>query len=132
MTAHVIPCVGAVIKDGSGRLLLIRRGHEPGKGLWSIPGGRVEAGETDAAALVREVREETGLDVVPGPLVGSVRRPAGAAGEFDIRDYAASVVGGELVAGDDADDAVWAGPAELDALPMAAGLLGALRSWGAV
>jgi len=42
------------------------------------------------------------------------------------------VVGGELVAGDDADDAVWAGPAELDALPMAAGLLGALRSWGAV
>jgi 8-oxo-dGTP diphosphatase len=132
MTAHVIPCVGAVIKDGAGRLLLIKRGHEPGKGLWSIPGGRVEAGESDAAALVREVREETGLDVAPGPLVGTVRRPAGPGGEFDIRDYAASVTGGELAAGDDADDALWAGPAELDALPMAAGLLDALRSWGAV
>ena len=66
MTTHVIPCVGAVIKDGPGRLLLIKRGHEPGKGLWSIPGGRVEAGESDADALVREVREETGLVVAAG------------------------------------------------------------------
>jgi len=125
--------VGAVIKDGSGRLLLIKRGHEPGKGLWSIPGGRIEAGESDAAALVREVREETGLVVAPGRLIGSVLRPSGS-GEsvFDIRDYAASVIGGALVAGDDADDAVWAGPAELDTLPLAAGLLDALRSWGAV
>ena len=125
--------MGAVIKDGSGRLLLIKRGHEPGKGLWSIPGGRIEAGESDAAALVREVREETGLVVAPGRLIGSVLRPSGS-GEsvFDIRDYAASVIGGALVAGDDADDAVWAGPAELDTLPLAAGLLDALRSWGAV
>ena len=61
-----IPCVGAVIKDETGRLLLIRRGHEPGAGLWSIPGGRIEPGESDLAALVREVREETGLDVVAG------------------------------------------------------------------
>src|SRR5712691_10819704 len=68
-----IPCVGAVIKDDAGRLLLIKRGHEPGKGLWSVPGGRVEAGETDQEALVREVREETGLVVTAGPLIGSVR-----------------------------------------------------------
>jgi len=131
---HVIPCVGAVIKDDTGRLLLIKRGHEPGKGLWSIPGGRIEAGETDATALVREVREETGLLVTPGRLIGSVRRPADGDGDrvFDIRDYAASVDGGTLIPGDDADDAVWAGPAELDALPLAAGLLDALRSWGAV
>jgi 8-oxo-dGTP diphosphatase len=131
---HVIPCVGAVIKDGSGRLLLIKRGHEPGKGLWSIPGGRVEAGESDTAALVREVREETGLLVTPGRLMGSVRRPAGGGGDgaFDIRDYAAAVAGGALVPGDDADDAAWAGPAELDALPLTEGLLDALRSWGAV
>jgi 8-oxo-dGTP diphosphatase len=132
VTQHVIPCVGAVIKDGSGRLLLIKRGHEPGKGLWSIPGGRVEAGESDAAALVREVREETGLLVTPGRLIGGVRRPAGGAGVLDIRDYAATVTGGTLVPGDDADDAVWAGPAELDALPLADGLLDALRSWGAL
>jgi 8-oxo-dGTP diphosphatase len=131
---HVIPCVGAVIKDGAGRLLLIKRGHEPGKGLWSIPGGRIEAGESDAAALVREVREETGLLVTPGRLIGSVRRPSGPGGDgmLDIRDYAAAVTGGILVPGDDADDAVWAGPAELAALPLTDGLLDALRSWGAV
>jgi 8-oxo-dGTP diphosphatase len=126
--------VGAVIKDHSGRLLLIKRGHEPGKGLWSIPGGRVEAGESDAAALVREVREETGLVVAPGRLIGSVHRPAGGGGDgvFDIRDYAAAVTGGALVPGDDADDAVWAGPAELDTLPLTEGLLSTLRSWGVV
>jgi 8-oxo-dGTP diphosphatase len=123
-----------VIKDESGRLLLIKRGHEPGKGLWSIPGGRVEAGESDADALVREVREETGLIVTPGRLIGSVRRPAGMAGssEFDIRDYAVSVIGGTLIPGDDADDAIWAGPAELASLPLTDGLLAALRSWDVV
>lgn len=138
MTAHVVPCVGAVIKDGDGRLLLIRRGHEPGKGLWSIPGGRIEAGESDAAALVREVLEETGLVVTQGRLIGSVRRPPGGApggaggSVLDIRDYEATITGGVLAAGDDADDAVWAGPAELDTLPLAEGLLDALRSWGAL
>ena len=132
VTIHVIPCVGAVIKDGSGRLLLIKRGHEPGKGLWSIPGGRVEAGESDADALVREVREETGLVVAADRLIGGVRRPAGAGREFDIRDYAATVTGGELTPGDDADEAVWAGPAEMAALPLTPGLLEALRSWGVV
>ena len=132
MTIIVIPCVGAVIKDRSGRLLLIRRGHEPGKGQWSIPGGRVEAGESDAEALAREVREETGLVVAVGRLLGSVRRPAGDGREFDIRDYAATVTGGALVPGDDADDAAWAGPAELDGLPLTSGLLETLRSWGVV
>jgi 8-oxo-dGTP diphosphatase len=133
VSTHLIPCVGAVIRDDAGRLLLVKRGHEPGKGLWSIPGGRVEEGESDAAAVVREVREETGLVVVPGRLIGSVRRPVGGdGGVFDIRDYAAAVTGGALVPGDDADDAVWAGPAELDTLPLTAGLLDTLRSWGVV
>ncbi len=128
----MIPCVGAVIKDGAGRLLLIKRGHEPGKGLWSIPGGRIEPGESDEAALVREVREETGLVVTAGRLIGAVRRPAGAGSVLDIRDYAAEVTGGTLVPGDDADDAVWASAAELDGLPLTDGLLEALRSWGAI
>jgi 8-oxo-dGTP diphosphatase len=147
MTTHVIGCVGAVIKDGAGRLLLIKRGHEPGKGLWSIPGGRIEPGESDEAALVREVREETGLAVTAGRLIGAVRRPAGGAAPggsggpggpggpgavLDIRDYAAEVTGGTLVPGDDADEAVWADAADLDRLPLTDGLLDALRAWGAL
>jgi 8-oxo-dGTP diphosphatase len=135
----VIPCVGAVIKDDQGRLLLIKRGHEPGAGLWSLPGGRIEPGETDAQALVREMREETGLEVQAGPLLGSVRRsapggPAAAGGQkntvLDIRDYAATITGGTLRAGDDAADARWVAVSELPRLPITEGLVEALTSWG--
>src|ERR1700734_1979742 len=108
----VIPCVGAVIKDDQGRLLLIKRGHEPGAGLWSLPGGRIEPGETDAQALVREMREETGLLVEAGALIGTVRRPAGDGDVFDIADYAATVTGGLLRAGDDAAEARWVAASE--------------------
>ncbi|HEY2489892.1 MAG TPA: NUDIX domain-containing protein [Streptosporangiaceae bacterium] len=126
----IVPCVGAIITDAAGRLLLIKRGHEPGKGLWSIPGGRVEPGETDEQAVIREVREETGLVVQPGRLIGAVRRPAPAGAMLDIRDYAATVTGGTLAAGDDADDARWAGPAELPGLSLTDGLAEALTDWG--
>jgi len=122
--------VGAVITDRAGRLLLIKRGHEPGVGLWSLPGGRVEEGETDAQALVRELREETGLSVSPVRLLGSVQRPARAPAVLDIRDYSATVTGGTLTAGDDAADARWVDPADLAALPLTEGLIEALTSWG--
>jgi 8-oxo-dGTP diphosphatase len=124
----VIQCVGAVIKDGQGRLLLIKRGHEPGAGLWSIPGGRIEPGETDEQAVIREIREETGLVVVPGRLVGRVRRPGGDGTVLDIRDYAAEVTGGTLAAGDDAADARWV--ADAGRLPLTEGLAEALTAWG--
>lgn len=128
----VIPCVGAVIVDSLGRLLLIKRGHEPGAGLWSLPGGRVEPGETDTAALVREMREECGLDVNPGALAGRVRRPAGNGAVFDIRDYLTTVAGGTLIPGDDAAEARWVPVAELGSLALTDGLLAALTEWGVV
>lgn len=100
-------CVGGVVIDASGRLLLIQRAHEPGRGLWTLPGGRVEAGETDGQALVREMAEETGLAVAVGPLLGRVTRPAGRGVVFDIADHACQAVGGEARAGSDAADLRW-------------------------
>ena len=125
-----IPCVGAVVRDGAGRLLLIKRGHDPEAGRWSLPGGRIEPGETDAQALVREMREETGLTVLPGPLLGAVERPGPGGSVLDIRDYAATVTGGTLAAGDDAADARWVAAADVPRLPLTSGLADALASWG--
>ena len=77
MPAPRVPCVEAIIKDEAGRLLLIQRGHDPEAGRWSLPGGRIEPGESDEQAVVREIQEETGLRVTCGPLVGSVMRLTG-------------------------------------------------------
>ena len=129
MSGAEIPCVGAVVKDEQGRLLLIKRGHEPGAGLWSLPGGRIEPGETDAEALVREMLEETGLKVAPGRLLGSVKRPGLDGDVIDIRDYAATVISGTLRAGDDAADAMWASVADLGSLAVTDGLVEALTTW---
>ena len=130
MSGSEIPCVGAVIKDGQGRLLLIKRGHEPGAGLWSLPGGRIEPGETDAEALVREMREETGLTVEVGRLLGRVQRPWLRGDVIDIRDYAATVVGGTLRPGDDAADARWVKTGDMDEMEMTEGLAEVLTRWG--
>ncbi|MGH3192795.1 MAG: NUDIX hydrolase [Streptosporangiaceae bacterium] len=129
MSGTEIPCVGAVVKDAQGRLLLIKRGHEPGAGLWSLPGGRIEPGETDAQALVREMLEETGLTVEPGRLIGSVKRPGRGGDVIDIRDYAATVISGTLRAGDDAADARWVSAADLGSLAVTEGLIEALTGW---
>ena len=125
-----IPCVGAIIKDGSGRLLLVQRGHDPEAGRWSLPGGRIEPGETDEQALIREVREETGLTVICQHLVGSVKRSASRGAVLDIRDYAATVTGGRLAAGDDAADVRWVSPAGLTDLVLTSGLAETLTAWG--
>jgi ADP-ribose pyrophosphatase YjhB (NUDIX family) len=119
------PCVGAVIRDEDGRLLLVLRGHEPAAGLWSLPGGRVEPGETDETALAREVLEETGLEVSVGPVVGKVR-----IGDYVIADHACTVVGGAVRAGDDAADVRWVEVHHLDDLPLTDGLVATLREWG--
>jgi ADP-ribose pyrophosphatase YjhB (NUDIX family) len=127
-----IDAVGAIITDASGRLLLIKRGHEPEAGRWSLPGGRIEPGESDQQALVREVREETGLEVVPGRLIGTVERPWPGGRVLAIRDYAAAVTGGDLTAGDDADDARWVSPRHFAELPLTTGLEEVLYGWGVV
>jgi 8-oxo-dGTP diphosphatase len=125
-----VPCVGAIVRDQAGRLLLIQRGHEPETGRWSLPGGRLEPGESDPQAVVRETREETGLQVTCGPLVGSVERPGLGGAVLDIRDYSATVTGGTLTAGDDAADARWVSPTDLAGLPLTSGLAETLTAWG--
>jgi 8-oxo-dGTP diphosphatase len=122
--------VGAVVRDESGRLLLIRRGHPPGEGLWSLPGGRVEPGESDVAAVARELQEETGLRAEIGELVGVLSRPGPGDVVYDIYDYAATASGGTLRPGDDAADVRWVDDAELRTLPTTTGLLDALTEWG--
>ena len=122
-----VPCVGGLAYDADGRLLLIRRRHDPGRGVGSVPGGRVEAGESDAEAVVREVAEETGLVVEPGALVGTVRR-----GPYVIADYRCAVVGGLLQAGDDATEARWCDAAALASLPLVPLLYDTLREWDAL
>jgi ADP-ribose pyrophosphatase YjhB (NUDIX family) len=128
---RIVPCVGAVVHDASGRLLLIQRGHDPHRGLWSLPGGRIEPGESPEAALVREVREETGLDVVPGRMVGHVSI-SGDGVVFDVRDFACTLARPDQtpVAGDDAVAAVFADAATLETLPCTPRLVDTLRDWG--
>jgi ADP-ribose pyrophosphatase YjhB (NUDIX family) len=124
-----IPCVGAIVHDAAGRLLLVRRANPPAQGLWSIPGGRVEPGEDAEQAVVREVAEETRLEVTVERFVGSVVRDAPGGGRYLIADFACRVIGGRLAAGDDAADAGWFGAADLAALPTSPGLLDALTEW---
>jgi 8-oxo-dGTP diphosphatase len=128
---RLIPCVGAVVKDGGGRLLLIKRGHEPGAGLWSLPGGRIEPGETHEQAVAREILEETGLRVECHRLLGTAELPGPDGAVIHVSDYLAVVTGGALAAGDDAADARWVTAADLERLPLTKGLAGYLSAWGA-
>ena len=133
MEAARIACVGAIVRDDRGRLLMVRRGTAPGKGQWSIPGGRVEPGEGPAHAAVREVQEETGLRVAVTSLAGvvEVRGPAGVV--YEVEDFYAQVEAGTdprmVRAGDDAADVGWFGIDQLQGLDCVAGLLDALRRW---
>jgi ADP-ribose pyrophosphatase YjhB (NUDIX family) len=122
--AEPVEAVGGVVLDREGRLLLVRRGRPPSVGAWTLPGGRVEPGEALEAAVVREVREETGVDaVVVCPLgVVDVAREGFA---YAIHEHLLVVAPGRGPsppprAADDAADARWVARDELPALGVLA------------
>ena len=107
--------VGAVVVD-RGRVLLVRRGREPLKGQWSLPGGMLELGEALTAGVVREIHEETGLRVEPVELIELLDRIHREGDRiryhYVIADYLCRVAGGELKAASDADAVRWVERAE--------------------
>jgi 8-oxo-dGTP diphosphatase len=124
-------CVGAIAVSEE-RLLLIRRGRGPAAGAWSLPGGRVEAGETLAEAVVRELAEETGLEGVCDELVGWVER-MGPDHHFVILDFAVTVLEPrDPTPGDDAVEAEWVRLDEVAHRRLADGLAEFLHEHGIV
>ncbi|MDW8098608.1 MAG: NUDIX hydrolase [Anaerolineae bacterium] len=111
--------VGAVVVREDGCVLLVQRRQPPRSGEWSLPGGLVELGERLDEAVQREVREECGIEVQVGPLVGvfqPIERDATGAVRFHyvVLDYLACYAGGTICTSSDAGDAVWVSPDQLD------------------
>ena len=126
--------VGAVVFR-EGRVLLVRRGVPPSQGLWAIPGGALELGETLRQGAEREILEETGITILAGELVftgemmeqdvdGRIRF------HYVIIDFAANYVSGEVNGSDDASEARWVTPAELADLPATKTTMMLLRQLG--
>lgn len=115
--------VGAIIIEGDG-VVLVKRGHAPLQGRWSIPGGVLEVGETLRKAVVREALEETGLAIEPGELLGVFERvvpddEGRMKYHYVLIDFLCRRVAGELAAADDAEEARWFRREELPGLELA-------------
>ena len=125
-----VVAVGLVARDRAGRLLLVERGNPPHKGRWSLPGGRVEGGETIAAAAARELAEETGLEAAVGEIAGIVER-IGEGFHYLIVDLWAELADGAApVAAGDAADARLVDLDQLPGYPLSPGLAGFLAGIG--
>jgi 8-oxo-dGTP diphosphatase len=98
-------CDSILIEDGN--VLLVKRGREPFIGEWALPGGRIEEGETAEACTVREMKEETGLDVEAIKLTGIYSDPARDPRGIIAAAWLVKRTGGTVKGGDDADDARW-------------------------
>lgn len=130
------PRVGAgaiVIHDE--KILLVKRGADPGRGLWAIPGGTLQLGETLQACAAREILEETGIKVAVGEciyLFDLIERDEAGKIKFHfvVVDFAALYVEGEPKGADDAEEAGWFSPDELNNLPVSQNTLKALHSIG--
>ena len=121
--------VGAVVFNDADEILLIRRGKEPMYGRWMVPGGTLEWGETLEAAAVREVLEETGIEIRIDGFVEIIEAltPGETGFHFVIMDYVASAIGGTLQAGSDALEATWFGAAALNDLDLTADLVSVIE-----
>jgi ADP-ribose pyrophosphatase YjhB (NUDIX family) len=122
--------VGAVVFDPEGRVLLIRRGQPPSRGLWSLPGGRQEAGESLCECCRREILEETGIAVEPGPVVALAERRAEGF-HYVIVDFLAEVRAAAPPApASDVSDARWVALAELEGYALVQDLAEVIhRAW---
>jgi len=134
VTTGPVVAVGAIVID-KGAILLVKRDREPARGQWSLPGGRVEIGETLREALIREVREETGVDVDIDGLIGTAERvvrddDGEIAFHYVILDYVCTARSTEVKAGDDASDVRWVPVGEMADLHLTAGLVEFLADRG--
>lgn len=107
MKREPVVAASVIVVDASDCVLLIKRGHAPGEGLWSLPGGSVIKGETPRVAAQREALEETGLEVSIGTEVFVVSIELAPGKDYEIHGFLATAEPGEVCAGDDAADAKW-------------------------
>jgi mutator protein MutT len=120
--------VGAIVVS-EGRLLMVKRGHEPNKGLWTVPGGRVELGESLKDAVKREIREETGLAIEVGELAGHLEYTGDP--HLVILDFLARPLdAAEPIAGDDAEEVRWVPLDEVVDLECTPRFVELLTEWG--
>jgi len=131
MTAHLPPRHDPAPRDGASiavfkdrKVLLVKRGRPPFAGLWSLPGGKVEGGETPRQAACRELKEETGIEAEIEGIIDTVRVASGAPGNtmtYRLTVFYGRPTGGSLKAGGDSEAAEWVHLDDIDALPMTEG-----------